>query len=170
MGVFQTMSTEHSCNKIVMNTERSWVRTSTCWWASWLVWSHHKIISRCFLFCNQTLFAVFYKDSITRHQLYDRNMVSHHVNTWSRGLWWCSTSVCSNAALQVRSTVPLNFSQVKTNSVNVGKEKSPKQSCYYSTRIITRCYTHKKKSGIKIKNIGNRTIFFHGRECNLDMY
>lgn len=41
------------------------------------------------------------------------NMVNHHVPMWRGGLWWWSTFVCSNAVLQMRSILLLNFSSVQ---------------------------------------------------------
>lgn len=71
----------------------------------------------------------------------DRNTANHDVNMWIKELWWWSTSVCSNAALHVRSTLPLNFSPAETNRASEGVEKSWRRSGY-STHVESQDVTH----------------------------
>lgn len=92
-------------------------------------------------------------------------MVNDHVKKRTRGLWWRSTSVCSNAALQVGSALPLCPQYRETLWVNVWR-KTEGQLMLRHTRVITTWRTQKRKrSKIKYKEVEN--IYLLGRECNL---
>lgn len=79
------------------------------------------------------------------HYQYGENRV-----TVNRGLWRCSTSECSNAALQVKSTVPKCF-PVGTNSDKWGKRLA---GVYWRLqhKLVTTKY-YKQKTWKLIKNI-----------------
>lgn len=100
-------------------------------------------------FCvNRRSLLCFTKSLFTQYQQYRQK--HHHDNMWNRGLWWWSTSVCSNAALQVKKTDSLlSPSQDKQFEWRCGEKLKAKS-------LITQHVTHTKlrNQGLKTKQTG----------------